>query len=246
MRRWIARIGTAGMALCLLGLWLPASPASAEKSKSGYYEGIGTQAQAGYLAPSPTNPEVVDQFTVPTVSCASAPNSGLAFGVSLINESTNEPFGAGVVALCSGGTPTYHAMFNQGSFITFTGFTPAPGDIILATAKAALSTTTVLTMTVQDVTQNQTQSHHQCCASIGAFPYAFWGVTTVSAKDNGAPLPVPTFTSVRFTDSSLTGATVSASGGIPYNLKESTVVDIRTGALNSIGRAFSETFKDNG
>ena len=195
MRHWIAKLGIAAMALCLLGLWLPGSSASAGSS-SGYYVGSGTQADGGYLATTPTDPRIFDRFTVPTVTCASAPDSAIAIGVSLIGEGESIPESAGVVALCSSGTPAYHGMLAIGSFITFTGFTPAPGDIIVATAMAALSTTQVVTLTVQDVTQNQSQSRHQGGASPGAFPSALWGVQEITTTRKAAP-PCPCPRSLR-------------------------------------------------
>ena len=244
MRHWIAKLGIAAMALCLLGLWLPGSSASAGSS-SGYYVGSGTQADGGYLATTPTDPRIFDRFTVPTVTCASAPDNAIrdrGFPHRRRGVHTGERGCGCPVLKRDPGVPrdARHRLVHHVHRIHARPRRHHRGD---GDGRFVHDPSGYADRSGRDAESESVTPSRRCFAR--RLPVGVVGCPgDYDDEESGTPLPVPTFTSVRLTGS-LNGTTISASGGVPYNLKETTVVDIRTGTLNSLGRAFSETFKNN-
>jgi hypothetical protein len=224
------------VALSAVSLWMPLP--AAYGSPGFHFLGMNATSttQAGYLESSPATATVVDKFTVPTVTCSSTTFQAVELSAIVFASSTAQPpNGAGVVIACQNGSPFYKGQFlvnGSGTFIN--AFTPHPGDAIKAVASVSPSSTK---LAVKDKTQGKSSS----MAAPGATNLkAFWGVESLFS---GTTLPVPNFGTANFTKGSVNAATVQASGGVAYDLKLTTVVDVQTGVLNATGNAWSEVFK---
>lgn len=153
------------------------------------------------------------------------------------------PYAAGVLISCPGGgvsTPTYKASYLYGTRIKGAGFRVTPGNTVTATADWQMNR---FTLTVDDVTKNKTASTTGL-NSVSFAEHFLWGVDTITSS--GTTEPIPTFTAVNFTNGSVNGQTVQASGAQPYDLAiGGTTIDIHTGTLNATGDGWQEIWEAN-
>jgi hypothetical protein len=238
MNRLFVRVGVAGIALSAVGLFVPTTAADAASGLRLHSITANSTApgEAGYVASAPATSKVVDHFTVPAVLCGSA-QQFMAVGAFIGGSGGTSA--ATAVPLCSGGSAGYVAVvLVNGALTQATTWAPAPGDHMVATAKESAAATTV---TIKDTTQLQSLTATGLGQTNSA---ALWGVDTL-LQASGAPFPVPTFRSIKYTSATQNGATVSANGGVPVDLEETTVLDIHTGPL-SFGKNFTQKWLANG
>ena len=135
MNGWIVRAGVVGAVVSALGLSMPITAAHATSLSPALhiYAANRTNAgQAGYLVSAPASASVVDHFTVPSVTCNANVESAMGLG-SIIFISSGAPDAANVIPYRPGGgssTPIYYGGFLVAGSLTFTSFSPAPGDAI--------------------------------------------------------------------------------------------------------------------
>lgn len=195
-------------------------------------------SMAGYLlASAPTPASAGDKFKVPTLTCPPTGDYGIALGAFLFTSSGLS--GGEVTAECSSGTAVYAGVvFENGEHVT-TPFTPAAGDIIKASGN---ETATTAQGGIFDVTQRVGDVFTN--SQVGAASSSVLVGMEALVGSSNTQLSVPPFGRSRFTVGTIDGGTVLASGAVATNMRTSTgVLQIRTGALNSTGRAWTEYFR---
>jgi IPT/TIG domain len=143
---------------------------------------------------------VVDRFVIPSISCPSDTTSGIGPGAYMVAGPSGEDFdGADVSMQCSDGsllTGEYVVVDN-----TNTEYSDpvSPGDVIEASVSL---TSTATTVTIKDLTKADRFSLVGTASGASGVS-EFVGVDTLS--NSSGVLPVPAFSSVKFSDSSLGG-----------------------------------------
>lgn len=235
MKHWPSRIATVGLAAATAGIWLSPTAAGAAEPAVGLASANGTStAQAGYiLTTPPASSSVKATFSVPTLTCTST-NSGIAIGAFVF--SSTQLYAAAVFAECTSGTASYTGVLQAAKKTEATTFTPAPGDVIKVSASLSASSSTV---TLKDISQSQSAT----LTKTGGTPAdTMAGMDALSTSKS--QLPVPDFGTVSFSKGKIDGETVAASGAQAFNMETSGgVLQIKTSALDSTGRSWTETFK---
>jgi len=236
-RRSMARIAVSGAVLAALGMGVPqAVQAHTVGARFAPAVNIPSTTQAGYvLASAPTPASAGDKFRVPTLTCPSTGNYGIA-QVAFLSTSSGLT-GGEVTAECSSGTASYTGFVWENNEFVTTPFTPAAGDLIQATAT---ETATTANGFIRDITQNIADGFSN---SVGATTSSVLvGMTSVTGSSG--TLPIPPFGIKRFFAGTIDGGTVLASGAVAENMRTSThVLQIKTSALNSAGTVWREVFK---
>ena len=191
---------------------------------------------AGYVA-APTGISAASaKFVLPTITCPnSTGNYGVAPGVFL--SGTSVFTGGGVEAACSAGVVSYTVaiILNGTETKSFAG---TPGDTYSVSVS---ETTTASKVTVKDVTHVASKTS---TGAGGAVTQTQLGDDSIDF--NGVQGGVPTFTSNAFKAGKIDAGTVGAASPTAFNMvNSSNVVLILTGALNTTGNGWKETFKHN-
>ncbi len=193
-----------------------------------------SQFFAGYLAKTPPSASATVTFTVPTLTCTAAPSTLMYFGLQITGISGGSS--ADVLAECSGGAAKYFGYLDVSSDTYGTSFTPAPGDVIVATGSVSV---TQAKATLKDVTKAKSKTVY----SVGGVPKQV--EEGISATTYVAV--VPKFGTVAFRSAKMDGKTPKAAGAFAYNMRASGgLLQIKTSALNAAGKGWSETFKNSG
>ena len=211
--------------------------------------------QAGYALMSslPATTSTTATFVVPKVTncTASSPTSTVAADAQVMT-GTGEASGYLLIGCnyptkATGPGVSYSAgdyILNNGTTTTGNLSTaPKAGDTLLVTVSV---TATKSTVTVKDVTTSISvmKSH----ATTGAATEVFDGISNVPVNPtNGCTgtgaCPVPHFGTMTFSAAKEDGKTPKAARATALNLVKGTTVQILTGALNSTGNGWTETFK---
>jgi Peptidase A4 family len=231
MRSWKRMMTVAVGAAALMATSGGASIASASSTLTN----ANSPGMAGFVAPLPTSDTGSAGFTfrVPTLTCGTTQDrvdveAAVYAGTGVLDEA------AGVAIECDNGAATYGGeLVNRGSEVS-TSFTPKAGDKIVLSASTTYDTQ--LAASIDDVTQGQSQQ----------VSYPAWlasGSLAVGAL-NLFGFPVPNFGTMRFNLGTLNGTSVGSAVGVTeYNMKSGSVLQIRTGKLNTTGTSWEEVFK---
>lgn len=236
---FLARVGslTGVFALGAVAFVANAAPSSAATATSS------SNDLAGYLKSSPpASASAAVRFRVPTITCSgSAPISELLDGAAVVGLTlvTPKTTAGEVIEKCQGTSASYSAVVDVAGTGRSASFTPAPGDVISVAASMSASASSV---TIKDVTTKK--SDH--ATGGGTTNTDVFDGLTVGFNSSNNPYPIPTFSSVSFSGAKIDGATVAASGATAYNLvNSSNMLQIKTGALGTLGNAWKATFEHN-
>jgi hypothetical protein len=241
-RRSMARIAASGAVLAACSaMGLPQAEAQSHTPAARLAPAnASSTSKAGYLlASAPTPASANDKFKVPTLTCPPTGDYGIALGAFLFTSSGLS--GGEVTAECSSGTASYAGVvFENGENVT-TPFTPAAGDVIKAQGS---ETATTASGGIFDVTQRIGDVFSNSGAG-AASSSVFIGMEALVGSSN-TQLPVPPFGRSRFTIGMIDGGTVLASGAVARNMNATGhLQQIHTSALNSTGKAWTESFKNS-
>lgn len=233
MARWVSRAVTgavaAGAAVCV---WAPGTGAFADTnvvpqamsaSLSGY--GIFGSSKSGSASV---------EFTVPGVTCTST-TTGIAIGASTFTNSTG--VGADVFAVCDHGAASYKGELMVSGKRYAVSFTPAVGDVVFAAVRDSASGSKA---TLRDITQDRSQA----ASGSGGSPSTVIDGTVALLQD-GSPVPVPQFTTIRFSRARLDMQTPGASGATAVDMQSGSDIQIATGPLKARGTAWTATFENS-
>jgi len=203
---------------------IPASAAQAAHPRS--------RLAAGYvLRAAPASSTASATFKVPKLSCT-ATTTGVGAGASIVTSSGVAAASIAVLA-CFLGSPLYTVAVEVGSNSPASTITPKAGDTISVKVSSSAASSRA---TITDVTQNKSQS-----VSGGGHKNA---KTVLGMAADSAQVPVSNFGTVRFSAGRIDGKAVRASGAIAVDMANgANVLQVLTGALNSTGAGWSETFK---
>jgi hypothetical protein len=194
---------------------------------------MGSPVQAGYFVTAPpTAASATDTFKVPILTCDTT-LSGIALGSFIFTIGSSFSL-ASVFATCQEGAAVYYGVLAVNGAITFTTFSPTAGDRVDATVSESATATKV---TLKDVGQSKSET----VTGIGATnELVEVGIDSLVNSIN-AQLPVPELSTVKFTAAGVDGTTPKAATVLGVDMKTSTgVLQIKTGALNATGNAWSE------
>jgi len=225
---------TAGLHAHLSGLGASsASPAAVPSTYfgAGYFSYPG---EANGAASASTT------FKMPTFSCKSAGDQEwLLPGIWVYDGSSNLTQQVDVNFNCNSGAKTQEDVICITGASCDTSLTPAPHDTI----RASLAYTSTATIgTIKDVTTGQTA---QVIGSpVTSDVTVFIGDEGPSLFLGGAVTKVPTFSTIKFSTNQVNGQDLSDWAPGRWNLKTSTAVQIRAGAL-ATNQSFVTTFAHN-
>jgi hypothetical protein len=168
---------------------------------------------------------VQDSFTVPTATCAAAPNGIAAMRVGIGGVTTGAVERVGITETCSGGgTATYAAFYQMYPAAQVNEFVPKPGDNLDLSVSAAPGG--VYTLSMQDLTSGESFTVTKLCAS--TCPNS-----SAQATAGSTPGAVPAnFTAVNFGAIIVTD-TAGVSGGMA-NAAWGTITITQTGSPNTV------------
>jgi hypothetical protein len=229
-RRGLYR-GVLALGLAMAASIAMAVPAGASALPSDYGAGYFAEPSTGFASASAT-------FTVPSVSCTSAPSSeSIGLQVQANDEGTvaiDWSDDAVVDVQCNDGTPSYSFDVDSGSN-NFVEPGVSAGDVVVASID---QTTTVGVATVHDLT-----SHYTWVAEDTPFTESgvFWSIWT-GAYYYGNSGSWAQFTSIPFSKCQINGDYLTYSSPAQYNYRPSGSVLVRTSALNRAGDGFKLTW----
>ena len=176
-------------------------------------------------------------FTVPTENCTSTP-TGIIIGSGIFSSISNWVSAAGVVVACTGGVPSYSTQEIVNNTVYPLSITPAPGDTVTTSVNIVPGSTTV---TLDDVTQNATQSES------GAGMTGTYMSDGIDGDGDPSALPPPDFGAMTFSNSTIDGESLAAAGAVAVSRVDSNgVLQILTSPLNSDGTGFGQTPEEPG
>ena len=212
------------LALCSvpgLAAATPLDPASSP-AEGGYFLSTGASGQAS------------STFDVPSLNCGTV-NSGVALASAVFGPSSVLSAAAAIDAKCTNGVAVYNGVVLAGTTRALAGFTPAPGDTIVA---SVTSTPTGTTATLSDVTQNITTA-----ITGSAAPNVSDFVGIALSENAVSRLPAADFGKVRFSNVSMDGADLTGTSAQVTDLvSTSGVLQASTSVLNAHGSSWTETF----
>lgn len=242
MKSRIALSACAGAASLLAGLVVPAYTAQAAPLANA-----SSSTNAGYaiVTSVPASASATATFTVPKITgcTASSPASEAAIVAFIaVNVASKPTASAGFVVIgCNTSTTAKGVTYAGGTYINGvagkTTVIPKAGDVITATVSESKTATSA---SLKDVTQAKTVTGK----GAGGTPLEVLdGMSNVPGATAGTVLPIPDFAPVPFSKALLDGKTPKAAGATAFNLVKGKTVQILTGALNSTGNGWTETFK---
>ena len=178
-------------------------------------------------------------FTVPNVNCAAA-TSGMIDGTGVFSSISNWVSAGGVVVECSGGVVTYSSEAIINNVPTMLSLTPAIGDTVSTDVEVTSTGGTGgnTSVTVDD----PSQSFSNTTTAAGGMVGTYMSVGIDALRDNsGDAYPPPSFGGLNFSNSSIDGLSLAASGAEPISRVSSTgQLEIYTGPIDVEGDGFGQ------
>jgi hypothetical protein len=236
MRRPLGVVGLGVATMVAVGLNVPSAGAEASSALSLLAPTNATSTGlAGYVLKAPASATGATTFTVPALKCT-ATQSGIELGAFVVG--TTGFTGAGVFAVCQGGTALFAGILNVPGKQVVTAFTPAPGDVVVVSASESAGKSRA---SLKDLKQVKSAALSGGGASNVAI---LEGISALINNTTNQQLPVPSFGKVPYSKASADGKTLKAAGATAVNMETAThVLQIQTSLLGSTGNTFSETFK---
>jgi hypothetical protein len=208
------------------------------------YAGVALITQSGparsnVIPDTSTTYSAATTFTVPSVSCGEA-TSGMIDGTGVFSAISNWVSAGGVVVQCSGGVVTYASEAIINNVPTMLSLTPAPGDTVSTDVEVTSTGGTggSTSVTVDD----PTQSFSNTTTASGGMVGTYMSVGIDALRDNsGNAYPPPSFGGLNFSNSSIDGLSLAASGAQPVSrVSSSGQLEIYTGPIDSSGDGFGQ------
>ena len=207
------------------------------KNSSPDYAGFALQGKTGKATPDipgfdPSSSSAGTTFTVPTETCTSA-DTGIIIGSGIFSAASGWVSAGGVEVACQGGSPVYDAQIVLNNVPQPVSVFPAPGDIVTTLVTIVPGQTTV---SVDDVTQNVDPPPASVAAgSIGTY-------ISVGTDGDQQPnvLPVPNVGGLNFSNSTIDGLSLKASGALPISRVQNGQLVILTAPLDKSGNGFGQ------
>lgn len=170
MRRLGTLTASVAAAVVLAGVSAGSAMASPVTSRAsgGPRTTVSSPIASGYAAVPQSGgatafSRVQDSFTVPTATCAAAPNgiASMRAGLGGVTSSTVER--VGINETCgSGGTPTYAAFYQLAPAAPVIEFVPKPGDNLTSSVSYAAG---AFTLSMRDLTSGESFTVTKLCTS---------------------------------------------------------------------------------
>jgi Putative Ig domain len=187
----------------------------------------------------PTTYSAATTFTVPSVSCGDA-TTGMIDGTGVFSSVSNWVSAGGVVVDCSGGVVTYSSQAIINNAPTTLSLTPAPGDIVSTDVEVTSTGGTggSTSVTVDD----PTQSFLNTTTASGGMVGTYMSVGIDALRDgSGNAYPPPSFGGLNFSNSSIDGKSLAASGATSISrVSSSGQLEIYTGPIDASGDGFGQ------
>ncbi len=197
-------------------------------------------ANANVIPDTPTTYSAATTFTVPSVSCGEA-TSGMIDGTGVFSSVSNWVSAGGVVVECSGGVVTYSSQAIINNVMTSLALTPAPGDTVSTDVEVTSTGGTggSTSVTVDDPTQSYSNTTTASGGMVGT--YMSVGIDALRDYSTNEAYPPPSFGGLNFSDSSIDGMSLAASGAKPISRVSSTgQLEIYTGPIDASGDGFGQ------
>jgi hypothetical protein len=218
--------------VCLLAAGLLPLALSAPASASA------TSARAGYVvAESGSSSSARTTFVVPTATCTNGDYQVVGFR-AVIRTSAPANNGAFIFVGCSGGVPFYGAQFQVNGVFTVPALPVSPGDRVQASVSVSASATS-------ESMTNLTQGWTDSASGGGGTPVlTSVGAGGVSCTAGAPPCyPVPQFTPVPFSFSSIDGMNLTVAGAVSSDLTSGTgAIEATASKLIQTGRGFHVSY----
>jgi hypothetical protein len=206
----------------------------------------GSAAKANVTPDTPTTYSAATTFTVPSVSCGEA-TSGMIDGTGVFSSVSNWVSAGGVVVECSGGVVTYSSQAIINNVMTPLALTPAPGDTVSTDVEVTSTGGTggSTSVTVDDPTQSYSNTTTASGGMVGT--YMSVGIDALRDYSTGDAYPPPSFGGLNFSNSSIDGLSLAASGATPISRVSSTgQLEIYTGPIDLSGDGFGQMSEPTG
>ena len=200
----------------------------------------GSPAKSNVIPDNSTTYSAATTFTVPSVSCGEA-TSGMIDGTGVFSSVSNWVSAGGVVVECSGGVVTYSSQAIINNVMTTLALTPAPGDTVSTDVEVTSTGGTGgnTSVTVDDPTQNYSNTTNASGGMVGT--YMSVGIDALRDYNTGDAYPPPSFGGLNFSNSSIDGLSLAASGAEPISRVSSTgQLEIYTGPIDVEGDGFGQ------
>ncbi len=200
----------------------------------------GSPARANAIPDNSTTYSAATSFTVPSVSCGEA-TSGMIDGTGVFSSVSNWVSAGGVVVECSGGVVTYSSQAIINNVMTSLALTPAPGDTVSTDVEVTSTGGTggSTSVTVDDPTQNYSNTTTASGGMVGT--YMSVGIDALRDYETNEVYPPPSFGGLNFSNSSIDGLSLAASGATPISRVSSTgQLEIYTGPIDASGNGFGQ------
>ena len=200
----------------------------------------GSPAKANAIPADPTTYSAATTFTVPSVSCGEA-TSGMIDGTGVFSSVSNWVSAGGVVVECSGGVLTYSSQAIINNVMIPLTLTPAPGDTVNTDVEVTSTGGTggSTSVTVDDPTQSFSNTTTEPGGMVGT--YMSVGIDALRDYNTGDAYPPPSFGGLNFSNSSIDGLSLAASGAKPISRVSSTgQLEIYTGPIDLSGDGFGQ------
>jgi large repetitive protein len=188
----------------------------------------------------PTTYSAATSFTVPSVSCGDA-TSGMIDGTGVFSSVSNWVSAGGVVVECSGGVLTYSSQAIINNVMTPLTLTPAPGDTVSTDVEVTSTGGSGgnTSVTVDDPTQNYSNTTTASGGMVGT--YMSVGIDALRDYTTGDAYPPPSFGGLNFSNSSIDGKSLEASGATSISrVSASGQLEIYTGPIDASGDGFGQ------
>ena len=209
------------------------------KNGSPDYAGFALLSKAPKRAADdfgPTTSSAGTTFTVPSETCTSQ-DSGIIIGTGIFSSVSGWVSAGGIEVACQGGSPLYDAQIEINNIPQTVSppFTPAAGDTVTTLVSIIPGQTTV---SVDDVTQNVDASAMVAAGSVGTY-------VSVGTDGDQQPdvLPVPNVGALNFSNSTIDGKSLKASGAIAISRVQNGQLVILTAPLDPSGKGFGQASK---
>ncbi len=200
----------------------------------------GSAAKANVVPDNSTTYSAATTFTVPTVSCGEA-TSGMIDGTGVFSSDSNWVSAGGVVVECSGGVVTYSSQVIINNVMTTLGLTPAPGDTVSTDVEVTSTGGSGgnTSVTVDDPTQSYSNTTTALGGMVGT--YMSVGIDALRDYTTGDAYPPPSFGGLNFSNSSIDGLSLAASGAKSISrVSSSGQLEIYTGPIDASGNGFGQ------
>jgi hypothetical protein len=200
----------------------------------------GSPARSNVIPDTSTTYSAATTFTVPSVSCSDA-TTGMIDGTGVFSSISNWVSAGGVVVECSGGVLTYSSQVIINNVMTTLALTPAPGDTVSTDVEVTSTGGTggSTSVTVDDATQNYSNTTTASGGMVGT--YMSVGIDALRDYTTGDAYPPPSFGGLNFSNSSIDGMSLAASGATPISrVSSSGQLEIYTGPIDASGDGFGQ------